>query len=799
MSEPAVAPGRNVRDARLHAGLTQEEVAERAGLSVRAISNLERGLVGRPRRSSLEAIADAVGLTEPERALLTRRPVEPTPPTVPVPVPTAAPPPAQLPASGPVLAGRQEHLAALDAVLARAGPRVAAIHGGAGMGKTTLALSWAGRVRAAFPDGQLYANLRGYAATEPTSPSVVLHQFLRALHVPVEQIPGELDARAALFRTVTTGRLLLVVLDDARDAEQVWPLLPAEPGCLSLVTSRATLGALSVRVGAVPVAVGPLAEPDAAGLLTAAVGAQRFGADRAAAAEVLARCAGSPLAITVVGQRAAATPELDLAQVAAELRESEPALLGLDLEPGDESCSVRTALSWSYSALPDEQARAFRLLTVHPGRTIGLAAAAAVLGIGVTAARRALAALAAVHLADRLPGDRWRQHDLLRHYATELRVRGQDRETGPARERLFTHYLLETDRATGTLAPHERARRPLLPGRHRHPAELASTDAARSWLADELPSVVAVCELSADLGRGDVALRLSNDLWSHLHHDALLDAALQVHGHAVRACRAAGDRAGECHALNNLGVAQQRLGAFAAAESSLRTALEQAHELDDDLLLGRALCNLGELDMVRNRPDDALRHLLGHLAIVERGDNPLRLASGLLALAQLHQRAGRHHEACDQYRRTLLVSTSPDCAAARGFAHVGLGASLLRLADDTAAELHHRAALDLAEREANPTLEYSARAGLGELLLARGQPIAASLHLERALELASAARERPNLLRAHALLGTASGQRGDTADEYRNWAAVRDLSRELQVDEHSVRQQMADLVAGGSS
>ena len=529
--------GRIARRARLRAGLTQEEVAERSGLSVRAVGNLERGVVARPRRHSLAAIADALGLAGAERAALIG--------TGPLPAPDDAPAgrtPAQLPPAGRPLTGRHGHLAALDGVLARDGVRVAVVHGGAGMGKTALALAWAGSVRDEFPDGQLYAGLRGYASAAPVGPAQVLHQFLRALRVPPAEIPAELDARAALFRTVTAGRRLLLVLDDARDADQVWPLLPAEPACLAVVTSRSRLDGLAVRVGAQPVPVGPLTPDAATALLGSIVGVARAGADPAAAAALLARCAGSPLAVTLVGLRAAAMPGLELAEIAAGLDGSTAAF---DLAPGDDSVSVRGALSWSYSALTGRQARMFRALAAHPGPAVPTTVAAALLGVPVADAHALLDALAAVHLADWLPGDRWRQHDLVRGYAAELHRRhaAAGEPDADDEDRLFACYLAAVDAATVALAPHERSRRPPLDVAADPPA-FAGEEAARRWLADELPAVVAVCGLAGRTGRSAAALRLSNDLWSYLHYGALHDAALAVHAQAVRACRVAGTEQG---------------------------------------------------------------------------------------------------------------------------------------------------------------------------------------------------------------------------------------------------------------
>ncbi len=703
-------------------------------------------MVARPRRHSLAALADALGLAGEERAAFTGQAARPATDDAP-----ASRTPAQLPPAGRPLAGRRAHLAALDVLLTRDGVRVAVVHGGAGMGKTALALTWAGSVRDRFPDGQLYAGLRGYAPAAPAGPAPVLHQFLRALHVPATEIPAELDARAALFRTMTAGRRLLLVLDDARDADQVLPLLPAEPGCLALVTSRSRLDGLAVRVGAEPVLVGPLAPDEAAVLLGSIVSVARAAADPAAAAALLDRCAGSPLAVTLVGRRAAAMPGVGLAEIAAGLDGSTAAF---DLAPGDDSLSVRGALSWSYSALAVPQARMFRALAAHPGPAVPTAVAAALLGVPALDARGLLDALAAVHLADRLPGDRWRQHDLVRGYAAELHRRhalAGEQDAGDE-DRLLAHYLAAVDAATGVLAPHERTRRPPLdvPA---DPPGFAGEESARRWLADELPAVVAVCGLAGRAGRPDVVLRLSNDLWSYLHYGALHDAALAVHAEAARACRAAADRAGECHALNNLGIAQRRVGDFAGAAGTLRAALRLAEELADRILVGRALCNLGEVEVELGRLAEAHQHYAAHLRLAEADDHALRYCGALLNMADVLDRSGRHAESAQFYQRAWQAAEPPECSVARGFAHVGLGGVARRQADPVTAERHHRAALDIAERSANRTLECAARLDLGDLLLACGRLGEAGEVLARALEIARDAGERPGELRARELLG----------------------------------------------
>jgi DNA-binding SARP family transcriptional activator len=343
----------------------------------------------------------------------------------PVAAPVAAPvvvPPAQLPAHDPNFVGRRAHLTRLDELLAvvtqRDGPVVCTVTGSAGVGKTALALHWSRRVRDHFPDGQLYVDLRGFDQLAPPAPPAdVLGDFLTALGVAPHAVPAGLAARAALYRTVSSGRRLLVVLDNASDTEQVRPLLPGAAGCFVVVTSRHALTGL-VAGGAhrVPVDVMPVDE--AAALVAQRVGPRRRAREPFAVDRIVERCGRLPLALTIVAARAAGNPRLSLTGLAAELSDSRR---GLDaLNGGDTGSDVRAAFSWSYRRLDPESGRMFRLLGLSPGTDITVAAAGSLAGIPPARARVLLSSLARVHLlAEHRPG-RYVMHDLLRRYAGEL-------------------------------------------------------------------------------------------------------------------------------------------------------------------------------------------------------------------------------------------------------------------------------------------------------------------------------------------------------------------------------------------
>ncbi|MFE7593774.1 BTAD domain-containing putative transcriptional regulator [Kitasatospora sp. NPDC057512] len=412
-------------------------------------------------RRFAERLADELGLDPgPElRALhlelLATEPVPAAParaeePPAPAPAPAQAPP-AQLPPALATFVGRDTELRALDALLtdpadqqagpAAAGCAVCAVSGPAGVGKTTLAVDWAHRVRDRFPDGQLYADLHGYSVDAPLAPRTVLARFLRALGVPGDRIPAAADEAAALYRSRLADRRLLVVLDNARDAEQVRPLLPGAPGCRTVVTSRTRLDGLTVRNGARPLVLDVLPAHQALELLARTVGEHRTRAEPRAAAELADACGRLPLALAVTASRLAASPDRSLTDHAAELLDAEHRLSALQIE-GDDTSAVRAAFDLSYRSLPGEARDLLRLLALVPAVGIGADAAAALAGAPPAAVRPVLDRLAAAHLLSAEDRDHYRLNDLLRLYAAErCSVETSAAERRAALVRLGSWYL----------------------------------------------------------------------------------------------------------------------------------------------------------------------------------------------------------------------------------------------------------------------------------------------------------------------------------------------------------------------
>lgn len=413
-----------LREARRRALLTLENLSEVSGVSVRAISDMERGK-SLPRQATLGELMDALELGEDERRRLigaARR--------------READVPRQLPQDLRVFRGRDEALARVDELASRISGTgkggqvvISAIGGMAGVGKTALAVHWAHRVADRFPDGQLYVNLRGYEDFgQPLDPQEALGGFLSALSVASADMPVGTEARSAMFRERAASRRLVVVLDNARDAEQVRPLLPEAPGCLTLITSRDRLSGLAAREGAFLLGLDVWTREEALSALAARIGEERCRAEPEAAADLVDLCGRLPLAIAVVGAQLSVEHRIPLRVAVGDLRESRP---GLDAFAATEGrADLRSVFSRSYRALAPETAWFFRFLAIHPGPAMSAEAAASLSGLDMTAARRHLRSLASASLLSRDADGRYVLHDLVRAYGHELLEREGDDRAG---------------------------------------------------------------------------------------------------------------------------------------------------------------------------------------------------------------------------------------------------------------------------------------------------------------------------------------------------------------------------------
>lgn len=602
---------------------------------------------------------------------------EPTPPR-----PAAARVvPAQLPVDVIGFTGRVRHLKELDEVLPDgANTVVTAIAGMAGIGKTALAVHWGQRVRHHFPEGQLYVNLRGFDPdASPVRPADVLLGFLEALDVPPPRVPVGLAARSALYRSLLADRRVLVVLDNAHDADQVRPLLPGSRGCLVVVTSRRVLSGLVAAEGARPVVLDLFDPAEAQQMLAQRLGRERLAAEPEAVDEIIARCASLPLALAVVAARAAIHPDFPLAALAAELRTAQGSLDALGGD--DPATDVRAVFSWSYQQLSDPAQRLFRLLGVHPCPDVTVRAAASLTGQTVSRTHALLTELAGACLVTaQLPG-RYACHDLLRAYAAEL---AHDRDTtGQLRQalhRLFDHYLHSARAADRLLDAHRDpiTIQPALPGAVVD--EHTDHEHAMRWLTEELAAILAVVERAGATGFDVHAWQLAWAVAYFVERRGHWEPWAAAQHTALASARRLGDSLGQAHAHRSLGRVHVHLDRVADAVAHLRHAQRLFRDAGDTAGEARVHFDLCWIDSRQGEHRTSLAHAerafdlfrdIGHLSGQARALN--NIAWG-------HNLCGDHQQALEAAEQALRLNeeiadrfSDADTWDVLGHAHQGLG------------------------------------------------------------------------------------------------------------------------------
>jgi len=727
---------------RLRARLTQEELAERSGLSVRAIADMERGRTARPYRRSVVSLADALILTGPARDELTRSAGLPVDADIAravserVAADTGSPVPRQLPGPVPQFVGRTAELAELTRRLDQAaeGPTatmvISAIGGTAGVGKTALAVHWAYSAAARFPDGQLYMNLRGYDPGSPVSPADALAALLRALGVPGREIPVDAQECAARYRSLLAGRRMLVVLDNASEIEQVRLLLPGTPSCVTVVTSRDSLAGLVARDGAQRLDLDLLTLAESVRLLRVLIGT-RVDDEPAAAVTLAERCCRLPLALRVAAEFATARPAIPLAQLADELA-SQPRLDLLEVA-GDASTAVRTVFSWSYRQLARGTARAFRLAGLHPGPDLDGYAVAALTASSLPGTQRVLDQLARAHLIQLAGPARYVMHDLLRDYARE-RAAAEDSEDERrgALMRLYDYYLHTAAAAAGTLFPDQETHQPLAtPGTPAPP--VGTRGPARAWLEAEQATLVAVTADSVTHGSPGHAVGVAFALQRYLDVGALYPQAAAIFGHACRAAASTGDHAAEGQLLLFLGSMEWHQGRLGMAAAHYEQAADLARQIGDRSVQARALHSLGIGELGQGHYQEAIDlHEQAVSIYREIGDQP-REGRALHNIAVVDFQQGRYQRAAGHLSRALDLAQGTGDRMGQAHTLGSLGAVEVRQGEYVQAAEHLRLALALNR-------EISYRAGeaytlsiLGELCLAQGRHQAAFDHLFEAL------------------------------------------------------------------
>ncbi|RKS09254.1 DNA-binding SARP family transcriptional activator [Nocardiopsis sp. Huas11] len=453
-------------------------------------------------------------------------PVQPSPPSE----PSAVPLPSQLPSPPPLLAGRGSELAELDTVSEPGSSPITVVCGLGGVGKTSLALRWAHDNLDRFPDGQLYVNLHGFSpSTSAAKPQTAVHDFLIALGMDKKAIPTSAEAQIGLYRSLLSGKRVLILLDNARDAEQLRALIPGSPSCVVLITSRNRLSGLVAAEGARSVALGPLTPAEAHQLLAARIGEHRVAAEPEAAGSIITGCGRFPLALAVAAARAASDAHLPLAELAAELHGAETRLDALDT--GDLQTSLRGVLDASHRALPEAAARLLSLLGLLPGQNIGLTAVAALAGLTPPRTRALLRTLEAAHLVQQpLPG-RYELHDLVRLHGRERAEEDlPEEDRSQALHSLVDFYVQSAATANRLLNPQEVPSSLAEGPSEGHPLAVRPADevAALEWFTAERFWLPAVIRLASELDMYRECWRLCWDSNSYFRRSGRVEDFIEL-------------------------------------------------------------------------------------------------------------------------------------------------------------------------------------------------------------------------------------------------------------------------------
>ncbi|GII93121.1 ATP-binding protein [Sinosporangium siamense] len=594
-------------------------------------------------------------------------------------------PPRQLPADVRGFVNRTEGIEYLDLILSGSEPGSRAavtcvIAGTAGVGKTSLAVHWAHRVAESFPDGQLYANLRGYDPGEPATAGEVLDYFLRALGVPAGSIPSGLEPRAALYRSRLAGRRVLIVLDNAATVGQVRPLLPGVAGCMVLITSRGRLSGLVARDGAYRLPLALLTDQQAVELLRRATAGHRSADETGELEELAGLCARLPLALRIAAERALARPWTPMRNLVEDLRDESGLWDALTAGDDDESDAVRTVFAWSYRALSDDTSRLFRLLGLHPGSEFSSRAAAVLGDLPVGRTRRLLDDLVGAHLLEQSQPDRYQFHDLLRLFATDQAHAEESLETCRAGVRRILTWYLHTVKAAASLLAPEGASFPL------HGVEgsdkalgFADREEAEHWFRQEAGNLRAAVSAAARTDMDELAWHLSAALFPVYANRNQFEDWIGTSTIALEAVRRTDDRRGEARILESLGKARlqssrrsEGIGFQTAALAIYRDLGDRLGEITSTNAIGLAHLRGRELDraLLLFEQVHAIAVELGSDYWVAMSCN--NSANVYLERDQFHEALGRLHRALEILRRLDLPAYVGDALRGLSHAHRGL-------------------------------------------------------------------------------------------------------------------------------
>ncbi|MFI6598654.1 BTAD domain-containing putative transcriptional regulator [Nonomuraea sp. NPDC050536] len=640
--------------------------------------------------------------------------------------------PAQLPGDLRGFVGRAAELERLATMASSDQPptaTVCAISGPPGVGKSSLALRWAHLNRDRFPDGQLHADL---STVDPAGAAVVLPRFLNALGVPEAQVPSGVEARIGLYRSMLACRRVLVVLDDARGADQVRPLLATAPGCLTLVTSRSELSGLAVTAGASLVRLDVLPDDDAYRLLAARLGEPRLAAEPEATALIIRRCGRLPLALAIVAAQLAQRTDLPLAEAAADL-----ARAGTDLEPfahTDPAVDLRQVFGRSCRHLPELAVRLFRRLGLHPGPYLPLAAAASLAALPVEGTGELAAQLVRANLVDIRARGHLHLHDLLRVYASELGRAMDSRPVLRAATRRLLDYYLHSARAASEVCYPYRERLKLDPrARGAVRERFAGPAEALRWYADEAVALPALLAEATAAGLDRHAWQLAWAFSEFMQRRGPWEQILSVQAVALDAAGRLGDRLAQARCHNSIARSHAKLGLEWEAVEHFQQAIGLHRDLDEPAL--KAHLHLGlSVSLNRLRSGEALGHVLRAQELFRQVGDVIGEARALNNAGWLHAQVGEYDQALDHCRRAQRILAASGYAQGEGHAWDSIAYVLEAKGDFAQAVACFERAVELLRGcdDLHPAAETLVR--LGETHLRAGDTAAALGAWKRAAE-----------------------------------------------------------------
>jgi len=539
--------------------------------------------------------------------------------------------------------------------------------------KTALAVYWAHLVADRFPDGQLYANLRGFDPSGSVmDPAEAVRRCLDALHVPPERMPAELDDRAALYRSQLAGKRMLVVLDNARDTAQVRPLLPGTPTCLVLVTSRNQLTSLIAAEGAHPITLGLLTLDEAVQLLAQRLGADRLAAEPAAVKEIIACCAHLPLTLALVAARAAVRPHGGLHLLAEELRDTQHRWQ--TLAGDDPTSNAQAVLSWSYQTLSSAAARLFRLLGLHPGPDIATSAAASLAGVTTSTVRPMLAELTGASLlVEHIPG-RYTFHDLLRAYASDLAHRiDTDQQRHTATHRMLDHYQHTAYGAVRLINPDPASARPHHTTPRDQPELPVDYQQALRWFTTEHQVLLAVIDHAAATGFDTHTWELAQTLAIFLYRQGHWHDWVTIGRTAVAAAQRLADPPTQSRAHRILAGAYTMLNRFDDAHTHLNHALELATQAGDQAGQAHTQNRIAYLWGQRGNPTQGLSHIQRAFDLYQAAGNQLGQARALNTTGYLHALLDDYQQALTYCQQAFALFQELGNRVGQAYTSAGLG------------------------------------------------------------------------------------------------------------------------------